>query len=287
MMVASDDLEHDRMNRVAVMTLAQMVPDRTRASAATRSATARAAVRAALPVVGAICLAAALATPGAAAPTRTADFSTFAPGDSIEGADTVLPGLTIDSSNGDGAAIFDGESPAVYGAPNGNGSGVNGGIGAAGGFADPNGAHDFTFTFDSAIAAFELRVLDFGDFNPGRATAHEFGVRGLDADGNEIASDSRSFTSDGSVNPRSSSVGNLYRTGDAVRAEPGDVGNTILALSAPGMRSVELFYGDSGQAPTDPNIGFTDLHYTPVPLPATLVLTLMGLGALAVGARRA
>lgn len=269
------------------MTLGQTVPDRTRASVPTRPAMARAAVRAALPVVGAICLAAAFATPGAASPTRTADFSPFAPGDSIEGADTVLPGLTIDSPNGGGTAIFDGESPAVYGAPNGDGSVVNGGIGATGGFADPNGAHDFTFTFDSAIAAFELRVLDFGDFNPGRATVHEFGVRGLDADGNAIASDSRSFTSDGSVNPRSSSVGNLYRTGDAVTAAPGEVGNTILALSAPGVRSVELFYGDAGQAPTDPNIGFADLRYTPMPLPASVVLTLIGLGALAVGARRA
>ena len=218
-----------------------------------------------------------------AAPTPV-DFTTKHT-ESVLGAGTVPGASILDIQNygsGNGIGLKEGEDPATYGAPNGS-SGKNGGLGELGGFADTaNKNHLFTFVFSEPVSFFQLRVLDFGDYNPYGATDHTFGISASN-DGTEIDSQSVTFSSDGSVNPRNPT--DLYLDGDAVNAKDGDPGNVLFKFDESAMTSFQLFYdSDLGLVgPTDPNIAFSDLAFTPtggsteIPLPGSLGLLAFGL----------
>ena len=216
------------------------------------------------------------------------DFSSLSPGDSVEGAGTVHPLLEITSTNGAGVALFPGVLPRTYGAPNGSGSMPNGGISPGGGFGDINSArrHDFEFTFASGITvdAFSIRMVDYGDFNKAHATSHSVTLEALNALGVIVDSDVLSYTSTAATNPRSGSAGDLFLTGDAVNALPGEPGLFTFSLSGLGISKVRILYAHNGPdrapgAPSDPNIAFDTLEidFRSVPEPGSLALLLGGL----------
>ncbi len=218
------------------------------------------------------------------------DFGGFGPGQSIEGLGTVHPLLNISSSNGAGGALFEGVSPVTYGAPNGGGSIKNGGISPNGGFGDINTArrHDFEFTFapGATVDAFSIRMLDHGDFNKANATTHRVTFEALNALNVVVDSDVLSYTSTAAGNPRSGSAGDLFFTGDAVSALPGQPGLFTFSLAGTGITKVRVLYAHNGpnrpcSAPSDPNIAFDSLNidFARVPEPATWVLLLGALAA--------
>lgn len=223
------------------------------------------------------------AQPSDAAPT-TVDFNTRHD-QTVLGQGTVASILNIQNSgDGNGVGLKEGERPASYGAPNGSESKFNGGIGDLGGFADTtqNPNHLFKFEFSEPVSYFQLRVLDFGDFNPKNARSHTFGITASNGS-TEVDSQSVTFESDGSTNPRKPE--NLYIQGDAVTADAGDPGNVLFQFDEPLMTSFQLFYDSDRDltGPTDPNIAFSDLSFTAVggsaeiPVPGSLGLLAAGL----------
>jgi len=198
------------------------------------------------------------------------DFSALNPGDSVEGLDTVSLGLEIDAVGGNAVVLMPGDVTAVtYGAPNGGSSIKNGCMDSTGGFADAdvNRIHYYVFTFDGkSVSEFSLHMLDFGDYNPTRSTEHLVTMTAYDALGGEVNSDTLEYTSSSAGNPRAngSNVGDLYLTGDACNALPGEPGNWTWEVSGSGIVKVELVVNKG----IDPNIAFDNLCFTiecPVP----------------------
>ncbi|WP_170294654.1 VPLPA-CTERM sorting domain-containing protein [Roseospira navarrensis] len=233
----------------------------------------------------------ALTTAGLFLATATAqaaviDFASLGGGTSVFGTNAVAPGLTISSASGgaDGVALVEGETPAAYGAPNGGDSILNGGLPETGGFGDISNArlHDFVFEFETAVDFFQVRFLDFGDYNPSKATEHMFGVRAWDSNGG--TSDATvSYTSNAAGNPTTGSAGNLYITGDAITAASGDPGDVLFQFDAARYTKFAFIFDSNGgrTGPSDPNIAFADLDYSVVPLPAAVWFMLTALGGLA------
>jgi hypothetical protein len=205
---------------------------------------------------------------GGCEPTPTVvDFTQFAPGASVEELGTVLPDLNI-QADGTAIAIFEGITPGAYGAPNGGGSVTNGGTGPLGGFSDTSHVssrtahyYEFTFTEGKPVSDFSLRMLDYGDWNPSANTHHIVTMTAYDGDGGFVDQMVLEFYSPGTGNPRSSynpNYGDLYLTGDAVNALPGQPGNWLWQVSGEGIAKVVLDFGEG----FDPNIGFDLMDYT-------------------------
>ena len=103
-------------------------------------------------------------------------------------------------------------------------------------------------------------MLDFGDYNPSRATNHLVTMTAHDTLNNEVDSATLQYTSSILTNPRAvgSSVGDLYLTGDACDADPGEPGNWTWEVSGSGIVKVELEINVG----IDPNIAFDNLCFT-------------------------
>lgn len=207
-----------------------------------------------------------------------ADFRPFLPGVSVEGPSAVAIGLNIDAI-GTAIAIYpyqDANNSRVYGAPNngtcgGSGFPTNGCLDANGGFSDyettsEDGAHNYTFTFDNPVTEFSLRMLDYGDFNPTLATNHLVTMTAFDAANGVVDTDVLSYTTEGTVNPRSGEFDDMAcpvtipgGTGDACSAEEGKPGNFIWNVAGEGIMMVTLDFGVGH----DPKIGFDTLCYMP------------------------
>lgn len=214
-----------------------------------------------------------------------ADFASFQPGDSVEGLGTVTPTLDIASTSGvagaEAVAQQEGETPASYGAPNGSGSTMNGCLddyhsdpGVAGGFSDlatknagASHAYEFTVADDVTLSDFSLRMLDFGDYNPGRDTHHYAEMVAYDAADAEVDRMELEYYTNGGVNPTTAwdtaahdtvLWSNLQSQGDACDATAGDPGNWVWSVSGDDIVRVELTFGDGH----DPNVAFTDLCFT-------------------------
>jgi uncharacterized repeat protein (TIGR01451 family) len=192
----------------------------------------------------------------------TADFSQLAPGDSVEGVGVVAPYLDI-GAKGTAVKVVGGATPFTYGAPNDNPI-TNGALAVGGGFSDTTAqaagqAHQYTFTFAGVtISDFSLHMLDYGDWNYDKSTTHSVSLIAYDVNGTVIAQQELSYTSDAIETPRASSIyGDLYLTGDAVTASPGQPGNWTWALSQSGIAKVALEFGPG----YDPNIAFDTLAY--------------------------
>jgi len=196
-----------------------------------------------------------------------ADFTKVEEGNSVEGFGKVAEHLNIDATVGEAKKIEEYGTAGAYGAPNAacNKTPIlNGGLDPVyDGFSDlaakdAKSAHSYDFWFDAPITEFSLRMLDFGDYNPTRATTHHaemkpsyLGVYGT--------SEILSYNSDGLVNPKISDYGNLTcGTGDAKDAISGEPGNYTWQVSAEGIDKVELVFGTGH----DPNIGFDTLCFT-------------------------
>ena len=205
-------------------------------------------------------------------PPVLVDFSSIAPGASIEGMNKVAEGLNIDSqgldANGNpGTAVKIGPgSPFIYLAPNGT-SQVNGGLAAGGGFSDQSvkdaeHAQKFVFTFAQPVSDFSLHMLDYGDHNPTKSAFHQVVMTARDAQGQTVDSDELHYTTldnPPTTSPHSSDrYGNLYYTGDAISAAQGMPGNWWWHVSGNGITTVVLEF----PAGYDPNVAFDTLRVT-------------------------
>ncbi|AUX45927.1 uncharacterized protein SOCE26_074290 [Sorangium cellulosum] len=202
-----------------------------------------------------------------------ADFESLTAGQSVEGLGAVSPYLNISTSTGQAEVIASGTVDVGYGAPSGAASVENGCLGNPGGygaygytipgngFSDIGRQHDYTFRFapGMAVSQFSLLMLDFGDYNPSQAAYHEVDLTAYDILGNVVDQHRLSYTSATDAIPRTSTRGDLYFTGDACTAEPGQPGNFRFNVQGSGITRVVLSipYG------MDPNIGFDSLAFTP------------------------
>jgi hypothetical protein len=192
----------------------------------------------------------------------TADFSKVAnAGDSVEGMDKVAPGLNI-NAKGTAVKIMEGEDPFVFGSPN-KGTIKNGGVAPGGGFSDRDTrdakqAHLYSFTFAKPISAFTLHMLDYGDLNWEKVKPHTAVMIAYNASG-EVTRERLHFETDPPVlNPHSSDkYGDLYFTGDALGAAPGEPGNWTWNIYGSGIERVVLQFPEG----YDPNIGFDRLTF--------------------------
>lgn len=195
------------------------------------------------------------------------DFQALPAGLPISGDFGLLhPDLKIENT-GETVVLHEGEEPLAYWAPN-DYKVMNGGLGEMGGFSDRKNQHDYLFTLLPTANAhyFSVRMLDFGDYNPKRATQHLVALVAYDADGNEVSSDVLEFPSGGGVR-------GLFEQGDAVSAQPGEPGKRLFKVFTPAdgpvIATVKLVF-DSNVAPdkpSDPMIGFSNLCWGSEPPP--------------------
>ena len=176
----------------------------------------------------------------------------------------VAPYLDIDAK-GTAVKILEATSPDAYRTPN---SGINtifnGGIAAGGGFSDittraATQAHLYTFTFAGvAVSDFSLHMLDYGDWNPSLNTVHSVSLTAYDRNGALVAQQEINYTTQAEGLPRSSSLyGDLFLTGDAATALPGQLGNWTWNISGSGIVKIVLEFGPG----FDPAMGFDTLTF--------------------------
>jgi len=193
----------------------------------------------------------------------TADFSRVATGQSVEGMGVVAPGLNIDAK-GTAVSLRSNTAPKAYSAPN-DSPAVNNGLSPSGGFSDITTqsalqAHSYTFTFapGTSVSNFSLHMLDYGDWNVPSDTFHYASMTAYNSSGVVVAKQELSFTSPPMPIPRSSNIfGDLWFTGDAITARPGEPGNWTWNVSGSGIVKVVLEFG----AGFDPNIAFDTLTF--------------------------
>jgi hypothetical protein len=172
------------------------------------------------------------------------------------------------------------QEPQILLAPNGRPVGDpgpnyvrvrNGGLVAYGGFSDLQTqrlqqAHEYTFTFARPVSNFSLHMLDFGDLNVDGVTDHLATMVGYDAivNGTVVAtSEPLTYkTLPGNWDPHyprnSDKYGDLWFSGDAVRARNGEPGNWTWEISGDGIRQIVLAFPEGH----DPNIAFDLLSFT-------------------------
>ena len=201
------------------------------------------------------------------------DFGAKNAGASVNGLGAVHPLLNISSTN-NSVVVKENEFPAAYGANTGGVTNViNACLGSAG-FADVGSGdftsatrlHDYVFTFaaGTSVREFSLHMLDYGDFNPRHATSHSVKLVAYNAAGEIVDEDELSYTSDSATNPTSGSAGNLFVTGDACTAQPGEPGNFTFKVCGSHITRLEMHYlnnSSSPSKPSDPNIAFNKLCF--------------------------
>jgi hypothetical protein len=192
------------------------------------------------------------------------DFSLLAEEAPVEGLGAVHEWLDI-QAKGTAVHVLEGvnANPAVYASIVNGVTVFNAGMVAAGGFSDPDtqiagGAHQYTFTFapDVTISNFQLRMLDFGDYNPTGSLSHIVTMTGYNASNVVVTSQELSYTTDAAG--ISAVYGDLSVSGDAIRATPGQPGNWTWNISGTGIVRVALDFG----AGHDPNFGLDILGFT-------------------------
>jgi hypothetical protein len=196
------------------------------------------------------------------------DFNSLPTGSSVEGWGAIHPYLNISTTTGGAVVIGEVETPTSYGAPSPENF-SNGCIGAPGsvtpvlgrgkGFGDLGKVHSYTFSFSNEvkITRFAVRVLDFGDYNPSRATYHEIRLTALDVNGNVLNSDILSYESDGNKNPDWSTLSNtMGEAADACMGADGQPGNRRFVVTGGDIAYVTLNF-----AGLDPNIGMDNIEF--------------------------
>ncbi len=231
------------------------------------------------------------------------DFSTLQSGQSVEGLGTVHDLLEIDAVNGDGVMVTEGGGYTAYGAwvkETGKHSVKNGGV-AAGGFADKSKNNSFSFSFapDVTVSNFSLEMLDYGDWNPEKATKHGVYLTAFNAVGDLIDQFSLEHQTGASQNDVAN---NVYKArtvglaGDAFEStDASNFGETLLSVAGEGISRVELTFANNSQKranqSSDPNVAFRSLSFTAetasekVPEPASM-LGLLAVGALGASSAR-
>jgi hypothetical protein len=179
----------------------------------------------------------------------TADYSQVAVGESVEGMGVVAPGLNIDAK-GTAVKVLSRTNPTFYFSPNVAGN-RNNGIDSSGGFSDlitkdANQPYTYTFTFapGTTVSNFSLHMLDYGDLNPTLDTNHYVSMTAYNVAGVVVDLQELQYTTLAELNPRSSKLyGDLFFTGDATDASPGQPGNWMWDVSGNGIVEVVLDFG--------------------------------------------
>lgn len=215
------------------------------------------------------------------AETTMITFEDLTTGATVEGPNTLYPGMDLQSMM-DGAAVVieTFNTPKAFGAPtpdnrsnacleDENGIRIdydefmeNGTIGKGFGYPQAGAPFEdwsYVFTFEPGYgpSSFAIRVFDFGDYNPTNATEHGVSLTAYDWDDNQVDIDELSYTTNGSTNPTDSDpFGDLlYAAGDACTADFGQPGYFELMVEWPlGIKRIELTA--TGQ---DPKVGFDSL----------------------------
>ena len=194
------------------------------------------------------------------------------PGNSIEGPNTLYDGLTVISSSGKGVAFAEGSEPAMFMAPNEGNVVAQGCTNASYAFADAaalaSRSHDFQFIFTdgNTVPTFSIRMLDYGDYNPAGATEHSASLVAYNLAGTEIDRDTLAYTSSPDSLPRdgNGAPGDLYYSGDACSAAPGQPGNYTFTVAAEGIARLALEFSHNGEPAyrvSDPDIAFADICF--------------------------
>jgi hypothetical protein len=101
-------------------------------------------------------------------------------------------------------------------------------------------------------------MLDFGDYNPTLSTSHFMSMTAYNAANEVVSTQALSYTTPAQQNPRSSDIyGDLFSSGDASLATPGQPGNWTWHVSGNGIVRIELVSGEG----FDPRIGFDRLTF--------------------------
>ncbi len=212
-----------------------------------------------------------------------ANLSQLPVGSSVEGLGTIHPLLNITTSTGNGITIAEGILPGAYQGPN-DAPVPNYGINALNGFFDADKIHQYEYSFapDVTVDYFSLKMLDYGDHNGLLTSEQAISLVGYDVNGNEVARDTLAFTNDPVINPRNSSAGDLWYTGDAATALEGEPGNYTFEVAGSGIASLQIEYDNdvSPGQPSDPHHGFALLCFEPEQSstelePPTAALTLL------------
>jgi hypothetical protein len=102
-------------------------------------------------------------------------------------------------------------------------------------------------------------MLDYGDWNVPLDVSHYVSLVAYNGNGVEVDRQELTYTTPAEGLPRSSDLyGDLWFSGDAATALPGQPGNWTWNLSGSGIAQVVLEFG----AGFDPNIGFDTIKYT-------------------------
>ncbi len=209
-------------------------------------------------------------TPTACVPAPVkANFNNVPVGSSVQAPNAVAQDLTITARN-QAIHIAQGSNPVVY-RSNPNNSTINGGIDVSmGGFGDyvthlDAVAPEYTFEFSQPITDFQLRMLDFGDFNPKPVATngvliHKVTLQGYTKTGVPISGVTQTleFNSSPTDIYNSPEYGNLLLSGDALAVPPVEPGNYMWHVTGQNISKVVLTFSDN----FDPNVGFDLLSYT-------------------------
>jgi len=182
------------------------------------------------------------------------NFEPLAPGTNVEGPGTVHPALNIVSNAGaynpcpvGSARVIEENNSFPYSAYS-TLYGDNQCLTGFHGFADSAGCVlDYTFYFlpGYSVSCFSIRMTDYGDFFPFGVTAHEVVLEAYNSSNSVVDTDNLLF------------FGGTRGGGDACDNQPGDPGQTVLAVSGVDIRKVVLTFT---QEP-DPNVGFDDVAF--------------------------
>jgi len=195
----------------------------------------------------------------------------FAAGQSVEGQDTLYPGLTIAGVQGsDIRVVKERRKPMLYTSLHNSNNINNLCLGKKKtGFGDLNRKHRYTFSFDKPIKYFSLWMHDYGDYNKVLATRHAIFLEGFDANQQLVAADILRYKtprdlSSGIDLADNSQMGRLTVAGEACRAKIGQIGNSIWSVSGAGMTEVVLRFDNNVTAgiPSDPNFAISALCFT-------------------------
>ncbi|HAS46573.1 MAG TPA: hypothetical protein DCS93_39185 [Microscillaceae bacterium] len=202
-------------------------------------------------------------------------FNNVTPGTVVEGMGVLHPLLDIKTSGGAAKILVEGGADKIYITPKGsNGSMdddintdtkgriINGCIGA--GFADTrpikDRLHDYAFNFKpgTKVSSFSLKMVDYGDWNPSKATNHSVALVAYDASGNVIDKHELKHTTQAGKT--------LGKAGDACNSKEGESGKYTFTVKGQGIAQVKLEFENNGskyggKRSSDPNIAINKVCF--------------------------
>lgn len=207
------------------------------------------------------------------------DFNNYAQGQSAEIPNAIYPGLTISTSGGLGVVAYQGGIISTYISTNKDKTPLGClDVGLLDARKKVNRDNQFTFEFtEDPVSNFSLKLADYGDYNPGKATSHYAALVAYDAFGREIMRDEISHTTKKPTpapTPAQRSLNlstnrkTLGAAGDYCLAQEGEPGNYTFTVRGDAIAKVELVFENNsggiygGARSSDPNIAIAAICFT-------------------------